>query len=200
MSYAPVARFSPVPPSQGWDVRIVLGVREGDPDVVGELYGRYRARVYHFALSRLRDHHDAEDLTQETFIRAIQNIQSFRGQSRLLTWIFGIANLLVLEQSRNKHDRIPRASDDELATLPAPSLSEGWIERRTDAARLLRRCSFVLEHNVTPQQQRIFQLMIEENASLRTISHEVGIGIGAVKSSLRNTRRILNQRTRTSRV
>ena len=64
---------------------------------------------------------------------------------------------------------------------------------------MLRRCSLVLENNVTPQQRRIFEMMYEENASIRTISREVGIGIGAVKSSLRNTRRILSRQTRISR-
>jgi RNA polymerase sigma-70 factor (ECF subfamily) len=196
MAAPELAQKFPASTTREWDTRVVLGILDSDADAVEELYARYRARVYHFALSRLRNHHDAEDLTQEVFIRVITNMHTFRGQSRLLTWIFGIANILTLKHQQNKHNRIKRASEDELADVPSLATIDRWIERKTDATRLLRRCSLVLENNVSPQQKRIFQMMYEENASIRTISHEVGIGIGAVKSSLRNTRRVLFQKAR----
>jgi len=164
----------------------------GDLGAMDELFRAYAPPVFRFALHRLRNHDDAEDLTQEVFIRVMLNLSSFRGESTLLTWIFGIAHFLVLREQHGKHRRLELMSLDKLAQLGR--MAEVPSPERADASRALERCARVLEQDVSASQRRIFRMMVLENGSMRSISAELGIGTGAVKSSVRNTRRILSRR------
>jgi RNA polymerase sigma-70 factor (ECF subfamily) len=158
-----------------------------------ELVHAYTPAVFHFSLNRLGNHHDAEDLTQEVLIRVIQNLPSFKGQSALLTWILGIAHFLVLREHHSKHRRLELVPLDQLARFS--HVSDTPSPERADASRALEHCARILERDVSSHQRRIFQMMLFENSSMRSISSEMGIGPGAVKSSLRNTRRILSRHT-----
>jgi RNA polymerase sigma-70 factor (ECF subfamily) len=68
-----------------------------------ELLGRFEGRIYNFLLRRVRLEADAEDLTQETFLRAWQNIQRYRPKYRFSTWLFTIASRLAVDHHRLKH-------------------------------------------------------------------------------------------------
>ena len=67
-----------------------------------ELVGRFEGRVFNFLLRRVRLAADAEDLTQETFLRAWQNIGRYRSKFRFSTWLFTIASRLAVDHHRSK--------------------------------------------------------------------------------------------------
>lgn len=65
--------------------------REGDREAFGRLVRRHQRRVYAAALHILNNHSDADDATQETFVRAYRGLKSFDGRSDFFTWLYRIA-------------------------------------------------------------------------------------------------------------
>ncbi len=74
--------------------------RARDPHAFGELVRRFQPRVHRLALHLVRDHADAEDVAQETFIRAYRAMDRFDGRSEPFTWIYRIAVNLSLNVLR----------------------------------------------------------------------------------------------------
>src|SRR5690606_33021044 len=70
---------------------IVARMQAGDREAFGEVYEQYAQRVFAFALRRLRDRDEAEDVCQDVFVEVARSIGSFQGRSKLGTWILGIA-------------------------------------------------------------------------------------------------------------
>lgn len=65
---------------------LLTSVKAGDPDAFASLFDRYADRIYRLALGILHDSNDAEDNVQETFLKAIANINHFEGRLNLGTW------------------------------------------------------------------------------------------------------------------
>lgn len=88
----------------------------GDQTALAEFYDRYIDAVYRFVYHQVGRHHqDAEDVTQDTFIAAINSLESFRGDSRLYVWLCGIAfNKASDFRRRRDHAKRPQPTEDDL--------------------------------------------------------------------------------------
>ena len=75
-----------------------------------EVYDLYFKDVYKYALSLSRNPHIAEEITQETFFKALKNIDSFRGQCRLYVWLCQIAKNTYYTHSQKQHRAAPEAA------------------------------------------------------------------------------------------
>lgn len=72
------------------DTHLIERARSGDTDALTELYRRHERRVYNLALRTLGNPWDAADVTQEAFIKAFRNLDSFKGDARFTTWLHRI--------------------------------------------------------------------------------------------------------------
>jgi RNA polymerase sigma-70 factor, ECF subfamily len=72
------------------DTHLIERARGGDTDALTELYRRHERRVYNLALRTLGNPWDAADVTQEAFIKAFRNLDSFKGDARFTTWLHRI--------------------------------------------------------------------------------------------------------------
>jgi RNA polymerase sigma factor (sigma-70 family) len=175
------------------DAALVTRILGGDAQSFEELHRRHERRIYYYALRRLRDPGNAEDVTQEVFLQVFRSLASFEGRSSLLTWMFGIAH--------NQVCRFYRRGDPGLEHLDSPEIEklesgETPADRRTEMVRVLRNCSRVLREEVTDGQQEVFHLRYVENLSTRSIAEELGRSTQAIKISLFRTRRTLEDRNR----
>ncbi|WP_211226850.1 RNA polymerase sigma factor [Amycolatopsis benzoatilytica] len=81
---------------------LVRASQEGDPRAFGLLYSRFSADVFRFARGRLRDEHAAEDVTSETFLRALRSIGTVRYVgSSVRAWLLTIARNIILDQIKS---------------------------------------------------------------------------------------------------
>jgi RNA polymerase sigma-70 factor (ECF subfamily) len=124
------------------DRELVDRAREGDVPAFGELVRRHQVRVHRLAVHMLRDRAEAEDVTQETFIRAFQAVGRFDGRSEAYTWLYRIAVNLSLNRLRaRKTARTSHDTDD-------PRLDGVLVDRRPEtadpAARAQRRELYVV--------------------------------------------------------
>ena len=90
-----------------------------DPDAFAELYRRHVQSVYRYHLAHTSNIKDAEDLTSQTFMAALEGIQSYRGTGPYITWLMGIASRKRALFFRGKKPEVPL---DAALYLPTPSL------------------------------------------------------------------------------
>ncbi|MCP2252882.1 RNA polymerase sigma-70 factor, ECF subfamily [Prauserella aidingensis] len=113
------APAAPDPTAEGWD--LVHAAQGGDRAAFGRLYDRYVDGVYRYVLLRVGDRHLAEDVTSETFLRALRRITSISYQGRDVgAWFTTIARNLVLDHVKSSRFRLEVVTD-EIADPTTPT-------------------------------------------------------------------------------
>lgn len=171
------------------DRQLAGAIAEGDPAAFDQLHALYRDRVFAFALKRLRDAAEADDVCQDVFLQIFRCIGSYEGRSSLLTWMFGITHHQICRRYRRRNLATHSLDAPEAAEVAAELVG---ADRQIDAKRTLERCGRVLESKVTDAQREVFQLRYAGNHSTRAIAEELGRSTQAVKISLFRTRRTLS--------
>jgi len=125
-----------------------------DPEAFAKLYRRHFNRVYRYHISRTGSEADAQDLTSQTFIAALEGIASYRGTGSFVAWLFGIARRKLALSFRSRMLEIPldTASDlPDLAPLPETEtgqrillsqISQMLLKMTPDRAEALALCIF----------------------------------------------------------
>jgi RNA polymerase sigma-70 factor (ECF subfamily) len=168
---------------QAWenDAELVAEILAGSAEHFDLLYRTYFPRVYRFALKRLRDAGEAEDVTQEVFMTVFSVLASYRGNSSLLVWIFGITRNTVNRRFRRARPRLESIDGDSARQISAETAS---ADRIVDARRMLDRCEAIIERDLTPVQRRIFHLKHLRRQSIRSIAVALGKSEDAIKANL----------------
>ena len=109
------------------DHELIQQAREGNADAFGVLVRRHQKRIFRLAVHMLRDTTEAEDVTQETFVRAYQALARFQGNSQPYTWFYRIAVNLSLNIIRTRKPRHHITGDDD------PRI-EAWLALRATSA------------------------------------------------------------------
>lgn len=183
----------PTSPVRDWeDHHLVQGILSGQEVCFDELHARYRGRIYGFALKRLGDPAEAEDVTQEVFLQIHRCLASYQGRSTLPTWMFGIAHNQVCRRFRRKSAPTVSIDDAEACELQS---EDALPDRQVEAARVLRGCLEAADSALSGPQRRVFHLKFAENRSTKAIAKQLGKSSQAVKISLFRSRRALAQHT-----
>jgi RNA polymerase sigma-70 factor (ECF subfamily) len=163
------------------DDELVELILSGSHEHFDLLYNCYFPRVYRFARKRLRDSVEAEDVAQEVFMTLLDALPSYRGQSSLLAWIFGI--------TRNKVNRRFRKASPLLSAMDSDSVldvegSEPSVDNAFEARRLLALCQEIVSRDLSETQRRIFDLKHLQWQSIRSIADALGKSEDAIKANL----------------
>ena len=173
------------------DAELVEGIRQASQADFAALYDRYFPRIYSFAHGRLRNHADTEEVVQETFTAVFRSIDAYRGQSTLLSWIYGIAKNTVnnqIRRSRAYDQRIERA-ESQLARS-AHSIDTCSPEEHLSLSRYQEAIEERLG-SVADWHQEVFVLRHVEDLSIGEIAQRVSRSNDAVRSSLYRIKRML---------
>ncbi|ASO18112.1 RNA polymerase sigma-70 factor (ECF subfamily) [Actinoalloteichus hoggarensis] len=112
----------PKPETDAWE--LVRAAQAGDPQAFDSIYRRYSGLVHRYTLHRLGDPGLAEDLTSETFLRALRRIGTLRYQGRDLgAWLVTIAKNLVFDHLKSSRHRLEVPTEDPNSRLPAHHLA-----------------------------------------------------------------------------
>lgn len=168
--------------------QILAGSRE-DFDL---LYETYFPRVYRFALKRLGDAGEAEDVAQDVFMTLMTALPSYKGESALLVWIFGITRNKVNRRFRRPRPRLEPLEEGGALDIVA---FEPPADEAVDARRVLGRCEQVIANDLTPLQRRIFHLKHLRQQPIRSIANALGKSEDAVKANLYRMRRAISAGT-----
>jgi len=156
------------------DAELIRGLQEGREDAFREMVGRYQHEVYRLARGMVRDHDEADEVAQRTFIQVYRKISAFEGRSSLRTWIFRIAVNQAKNLLRQGGRRGEMPEEDRLPD-PAPNADE-----RIDGAR--RWARVVRAVTTLPRVQRaVLTLRVDQGLSYEEIGGIVGCSAGSAK-------------------
>jgi len=142
------------------------------------LLKKYQQKIYWHIRRLVIDHDDADDLVQETFVKVWKNLQNFRSDSQLYTWIYRIAtneSITFLNRKKNRNNISLDEVNSELSeTLASSSYFDGdKIQRKLQEAVL-----------TLPEKQRIiFNMKYFDDMKYEEISEVLGTTVGALKAS-----------------
>lgn len=173
------------------DQEIVNGILAGDADAFTKLHELYAQRIYRFAVKRLGDPTEAEDVVQDVFLEVHRCLASWEGRSALLTWMFGIAHHQLCRRFRKK---TPIGVPMEQLEARPPEAPEVPADRRLEAQRTLEACADALDEDVSDAQREIFDHYYGQNLATKEIAEVLGKSNQAVKISLFRTRRAMEAR------
>jgi len=184
------------------DRLLVDRFKGGDQAAFDEMVSRYWARIYSMVNQLLRNPQDAEEVTQDAFIRAHRGLSNFRGESAFSTWLYQIATNLARNRYwywwRRKRDQsvsidMPMGPDNDTTLaeiIPSPVETPDDI---TVTQELVSRIGSGMER-LNAKHREILVLRNVKNLSYEEISSSLGISVGTVKSRIARARESLRSK------
>lgn len=182
------------------DAALVGLCRDGDADAFNVLVRRYKDRVYNVVYRFVGNREDAEDVAQETFVRAYRGIQDFRGDAQVYTWLYRIAGNLARNRlrDRSRKGRNRGTSLDALEeSAPGVAQAATRTNRTPEDVASERELNAILQQclDELPDHYRmVFVLRTFDRLSYDEIAECVGCPKGTVKSRLNQARSLLHAR------
>jgi RNA polymerase sigma-70 factor (ECF subfamily) len=171
---------------------LVTRVCQGDADAFRLIFERYSRPVISFIFDMVNDRPLAEELTQETFVRAYRAMHTMRADTKLSTWLFGIARNVARESLRA---RIRAQSHLDLADKSVMDLSdskpvpvEGLLNKELN--ELIRRSLAALDED----KRLVFTLKVLHQCSYEEIAAITGFSIAKLKTDLHRARAEMRRR------
>jgi RNA polymerase sigma-70 factor (ECF subfamily) len=157
------------------DPRTLRRARDGDLDAFEELVRAYQVDVWRFAFRFTGDRALAEDVAQETFLRAFRFLRNYRGESRFTSWLFRIARNCSVDLLRRRGGLADRDPSD----VPVPAAAESRVELDAALATLGER------HREPFLLIEVFGLSYEEASDV------LGVRVGTLKSRMHRARQAM---------
>jgi RNA polymerase sigma-70 factor (ECF subfamily) len=176
---------------------LVAKAKAGDMEAFETLVGRYERKIFRLAQNITQNREDAEDVMQESFLKAYEHLGEFQGHSRFYTWLVRIAVNQALMKLRKR--RPNQVSLDEQVDTGEDSMSrevEDWgpsPEERYGQAELSQILSKVIAE-LDPAFRIVFQLRDIEELSTEETAEALNLSVPAVKSRLLRARLKLRQK------
>ena len=175
-------------------------VRAGEVDAFEYFVRAYQRKLYRLVLSLVRDGAEADNVTQESFVKAFRALPDFKGESSFETWITRIAINAVRDRARRKKpvvsfSDLAAAEDEGSSDVPrAIEPTDGTSPERDSLSREIRRRIGEALAALTPRQRAVFVMKHYEERTIAEIGAATGLDEGTVKSHLFRAARKLRQR------
>jgi RNA polymerase sigma-70 factor (ECF subfamily) len=178
------------------DRELVARAKAGELDAFDALTNRHEQRVYSLALRMLLHDQDAEDVTQQTFLSALENLHGFRGEAGFATWLLRIATHAALKVIRKRKGldtvSLEEATEpgDDYESIPHPEYIADWkqsperLVHRNEIRRLLDEALAKLDE----KHRLVFLLRDVEGLSVRETAEALGLSEANTKVRLLRAR------------
>jgi RNA polymerase sigma-70 factor (ECF subfamily) len=172
----------------------IARARRGDPDAFRQLFERYSRPVISFVYDMVGDRALAEDLTQETFVRAYRHLGSLREDAKFSTWLFSIAKNVAREHLRSGERRASKVELDDEQVLELQDEGrtpvEGLLDKELNG--VVRRALGALDED----KRTVFALKVFQQRSYEEIAEITGFSLPKVKTDLHRARAEMRRRIR----
>ncbi len=172
--------------------KLVVAAQQGNQEAFGALVDEYQDNIYNYVARMIRDRTEAEDIAQETFVKAYQALGKFRGASSFQTWLYRIASNLAIDtiRRRTRHGSVSleQSVETDEGQVPRqwPDEGPGPFEQVeiAETQQAVREAIATL----SPKLRTVIVLYDLEGLSYRQIADILGCPLGTVKSRLFNAR------------
>jgi RNA polymerase sigma-70 factor (ECF subfamily) len=169
------------------DAELVALAREGDTDAFDQLVVRHQAAAFRAALAALGNREDAEEVTQDAFVRAWAGLQRFRGDAAFRTWLLTIVWNRALSRRRSVARWWKRAA-------PLDEAQQMAAERQETSDGELRRHTIAAIQALTPKLRQTLLLAHSGEHDYETIGAMLKVPVGTVKWRVAEARRRVRER------
>lgn len=167
--------------------------RSGDQQAFDRLVQPLRERIYWRAAKAVSDLDEAEDVTQETLIRAFTKLDTFRGDSRFSSWLYQVGTNCIRMHLRSRRRRSAARFEDHVREVEQnddrPQTAETLPPDRVAMDVELVEALTKAIDDLPPQYSSILKLWVEDGLDLKQIRDKSGLSIAAIKSRLHRARR-----------
>lgn len=185
------------------DCELLSDYIAGNNSALEILYKRYERKVYTYILLMVRKPHLAEDLLQETFIKAIKSVKEgkYSETNRFGSWLMRIAHNLVIDQFRqNKQYREVSNNDFPMDIFSTPRFSETTVEQRMVYERVLFEVRALIDFLPDDQREVVMlrfygDLSFKEIAEITNVS--INTALGRMRYALINLRKMVKEKNLT---
>ncbi len=177
------------------DERLMERVKSGDAQAFDALLQRHGKAIFNFIYRFVGNRQEAEDLTQDTFVRVLQSAPSFNSHQRFTTWAYQIATNLCIDAHRKAQYRHVVSLDECLGeddqtlgdTVPDPQANTEEMVQKLSLRRDIRRAIRAL-----PTEQRIVVMLNQyQGMTYREIAEVLGCPLGTIKSRMHHALKAL---------
>ena len=178
------------------DAELVARAKAGDLEAFDVLVSRHEQRVYSLALRMLRHEQDAEDVTQQTFLSALEGLAGFRGEAAFGTWLLRMATYAALKVIRKRKGLETISLDEatepteEYGSVPHPEFIADWrqspeqLAQQNETRRLLEAALAGLDE----KHRLVFLLRDVQGLSVRETAEALGLSEANTKVRLLRAR------------
>lgn len=187
-----MANSGGTPVVMSFENNVVAEAAEPDAEVLfRDLVKEHWSRLHRFIIKNIGHKSDAEDLTQQAFAEAVRSFQSFRGQSELSTWLYGIAmNLVRNYLSRTPTRKYDFVGDAELefsaSEQPNPEEQMAQTQRLTALAKALE--------ELPPRMREVLLMVAVDELSYEEAAVLLTVPVGTVRSRISRARAALRSK------
>ncbi len=168
--------------------QLLQRLQNGEASAFNEFVKQYRQQIYFFALDLTGNHHDADDLAQEVFIKAFRYIKNFRGDAKLSSWLYKIMVNAHIDRARKKSSKFLQfkgdlVSDDDSDFRDLQHQAAENPEKQLEANAIQSHINAALQ-GLSPRERSVFVLRHYNDLPLKQIGEILDIAEGTVKSLL----------------
>lgn len=170
------------------ETNLIERVCAGDINAFQEIVERYKKKVYYIAYDIVGDFHEAEDISQEVFIKMYRALNRFRKDAKMSSWIYQITVNTAIDSLRKRKAK-PRINVEDIEQVGVQeqalqsASSEADPERRAVAILMQKHVDQAL-HMITPQERAVFVMRHYNEFKIREIADVLEVSSGTVKSLL----------------
>ncbi len=165
------------------DASLVRQILSGDEEAFGALYKRHKQRLHRYIFKKIGDWHYAEELTDDTFLKAKENLKTLREPENVLNWMFSIANQLIAgwHRKNNKKKRLLLEffADVETTAADANQIAEDHTSYEERYEKFREAIGQLPE-----LEQKMLHLQFQNNKSYEEIAEICDVSVGSVRNRL----------------
>jgi RNA polymerase sigma-70 factor (ECF subfamily) len=176
----------------GDDLPLVRRALQGDERAFAELVGRYEGALYRLAWRMLRNHEEARDVVQETFLRVYRALATYDQERRFSTWILRIATNLSIDHCRRRRVQwvsIEESQEDDRPGIVLAEPGHGPDRQHHDLAVAERLDGLIAR--LPPIYRAIIELRYKRHLAYEEVAEVLGVPLGTVKARLHRAHRHL---------
>jgi RNA polymerase sigma-70 factor (ECF subfamily) len=177
--------------------KAIARAKRGHADAFQQIVEAFKDRLFAFVWRIVRDHHEAEDICQQAFVKAFESLRSYSEKYAFSTWLFTIAYRLSLNSLRK---RKALSGEVDFSRMGDGGDDAGQTLANSEEARRLRACIWEAVAQLSTPQKSAVLLFYREGKSCDEIGRVLGMPAVTVKSHLHRARNRLRERLRTELV